>query len=79
MSTTTVTLTASGWSSSTQTVACSGMTATSNVIISPDPTYASAWAAAGIVCIHQTETTLTFFFNNQAPTQLLIANVLILN
>lgn len=79
MSTATVTLTSSGWSGGVQVVHCSGMTQTCNVIISPDPNSATAWAASGVICTGQTPTTLTFIFNNAAPTQNLYANVLILD
>jgi hypothetical protein len=56
----TVTLTSAGWSSNTQTVNVTGMTATGVVMVSPDPTDQSAYTSAGILCTAQASGTLTF-------------------
>lgn len=59
----TVTLTASGWSSNTQTVTVSGVSADETAqLIQPMPAVASqaAYYAAGILCTGQTENQLTF-------------------
>ena len=57
---TTITLTSAGWSSNTQTVNVTGMTATGVVMVSPDPTDQSAYTSAGIYCTAQAAGTLTF-------------------
>lgn len=57
---TTVTLAAAGWSSNTQTVNVTGMTADGVVMVSPDPTDQSAYTSAGILCTAQAAGTLTF-------------------
>ena len=56
----TITLTSAGWSSNTQTVNVTGMTATGIVLVSPDPTDQSAYTSAGIICSAQAAGTLTF-------------------
>ena len=56
----TITLTAAGWSSNTQTVNVTGITATGVVMVSPDPTDQSAYTSAGILCTAQAAGTLTF-------------------
>lgn len=55
-----VTLLASGWSTLTQSVAATGVTATNAVIVSPDPASEEAYTDAGILCISQAEGSLTF-------------------
>ena len=57
---TTITLTSAGWSSNTQTVNVTGMTATGLVFVSPVPTDQSAYTSAGIICSAQAAGTLTF-------------------
>lgn len=59
----TVTLTTSGWSSNTQTVTVSGVSATETAqLITPTPAIASqsAYYEAGIMCTNQGENSLTF-------------------
>lgn len=56
----TITLTAAGWSSNTQTVNVTGMTATGVVFVSPDPTDQADYTSAGILCTAQAAGTLTF-------------------
>lgn len=73
----TVTLTSSGWSSNSQTVSISGMTATLDIVVSPAPASQEAWGKAGIYCSSQGTGTLTFTCKS-APTTNLTANILIL-
>lgn len=56
----TITLAAADWSSNTQTVNVTGMTADGVVMVSPDPTDQSAYTSAGILCTAQAAGTLTF-------------------
>lgn len=56
----TITLAAADWSSNTQTVTVTGMTATGVVLVSPDPTDQSAYTSAGILCTAQAADSLTF-------------------
>lgn len=56
----TITLTAADWSSDTQTVNVTGMTATSIVFVSPVPSDQSDYTSAGILCTAQAAGTLTF-------------------
>lgn len=73
---TTVTLTASGWSSNAQTVTVSGVKATGqNVRLSPvTKADADAWAAAGCWCTAQGSDSLTFTCET-VPTQDIELNV----
>lgn len=73
----TVTLKSSGWSSNSQTVSISGMTATLDIVVSPAPTSQEAWGKAGVYCSSQGAGTLTFTCKS-APTTNLTANILIL-
>lgn len=57
---TTITLAAADWSSNTQTVNVTGMTADGVVMVSPDPTNQSAYTSAGVLCTAQAAGTLTF-------------------
>lgn len=56
----TITLTAAGWSSNTQTVNVTGMTATGVVFPCPIPADQADYTAAGIICSAQAAGTLTF-------------------
>lgn len=75
---TTATLTVAGWSSSTQTVNVTGVTATNQVIVAPDPTYMDDYAEKGIYCSGQGSGTLTFTCGT-TPTASITVNVLIMN
>ena len=75
---TTASLTVNGWSSNSQTANVTGVTASNDVIVSPAPTDAADWAAAGIVCTAQGAGTLTFSCET-TPTSALTANVIILS
>lgn len=57
---TTITLTAVGWSSNTQTVSVTGVTVDGVVMVSPDPTDQSAYTSAGILCTAQAAGSLSF-------------------
>lgn len=74
---TTVTLASSGWSSNSQTVSVSGMTATLDIIVSPAPASWEKWGEAGAFCSAQGDGTLTFECREK-PTSSLTANILIL-
>ena len=73
----TVTLTSSGWSGNSQTVSVSGMAATLDIVVSPAPASQEAWGKAGIYCSAQGAGTLTFTCKS-APTTSLTANILTL-
>lgn len=57
---TTITLASANWSSNSQTVNVTGMTATGVVFVSPDPSDQSDYTSAGITCTAQAAGTLTF-------------------
>lgn len=76
--TTTATLTANGWSSDSQTVSCSPVTASNDVIVAPAPASAADYAAAGIVCTAQGSGTLTFTCTT-TPSSAITVNVLVLS
>lgn len=73
----TATLTAAGWSDSSQTVAVEGVTASNTVFVSPAPASQEVWGKAGIVCTAQSAGSLTFTCKN-APTAAVTANIVIL-
>lgn len=70
-------LTVSGWSSNYQTVAVSGVTASSNIIVTAAPASYIAYAEAGVRCTGQGSGALSFACE-ETPTQNLTVNVLIL-
>ena len=72
----TVTLTAAGWSSNTQTVDVSNVKADSTVIVSPAPESFKAYGESGIYCSAQAEGKLTFTCED-VPTADLTVNVVI--
>lgn len=75
--TTTATLTSGGWSSHTQTVTVSGVTATNTVIVSYAPSSKTAWQNADIYCSAQGANSLTFTCTTD-PSVNVTANVVIL-
>ena len=75
---TTATLTVGWWSSSTQTVNVTGVTATNQVIVCPDPSDLDDYAEKGIYCLGQGSGTLTFTCDT-TPTASITVNVLIMN
>ena len=76
-STTTASLTTSGWSSKKKTVSVTGVTASNTVIVSPAPASFVEWGDCGIRCIAQGSGTLQFQYET-APTSTLTANIVIL-
>ena len=77
-STITVTLTTAWWSSSTQTVSATGVTASNTVIVSPNPSDYSDYTDAEIYCSAQGSGTLTFTCGT-TPSNDIDVNVVILN
>lgn len=75
---TTATLTTNWWSSSTQTVSVSGVTASNQVIVAPDPSDLDDYAEKGVYCSGQGSGTLTFTCDT-TPTASITVNVLIIN
>ena len=73
-----VTLTSAGWSSNTQTVTATGVTASNSVIVSPAPSSFSDYASAAIYCSAQASNSLTFSCTTE-PTNDITVNILILN
>ena len=73
----TATLTAAGWSDSSQTVAVEGVTASNTVFVAPDSASQEVWGKAGIVCTAQSAGSLTFTCKS-APTAAVTANIVIL-
>lgn len=74
---TTVTLAVADWSSSTQTVSVTGVTATSVVLVAPDSASQSDYTSAGILCTAQGAGTLTFTCST-TPTNAITVNVVAL-
>lgn len=72
----TATLSTSGWSSGTQTVTVSGVTANSTVIVSPAAASFEAYCKAMVRCTAQAANSLTFTAKT-TPTAALTVNVLI--
>ena len=75
--TTMPTLAVNDWSSNTQTVNVTGVTANNIVFVSPAPASASDYASAGIVCTAQGSGTLTFTCTT-VPSNAITVNVVIL-
>lgn len=71
------TLAVADWSSNTQTVSVTGVTASNIVIVSPAPASATDYAAAGIVCTAQGAGTLTFTCTT-VPSNAITVNVIIM-
>ena len=72
----TVTLTAAGWSSNTQTVNVPNIKANSTVIVSPAPASFKVYGEAGVYCSAQAEGKLTFTCDS-VPTAAITVNVVI--
>lgn len=73
--TTTTTLSSTGWSGNSQTVTVNGITSTVDVVVSPDPTSASVYSQCGVLCTGQGSGSLTFECET-APSTDLIVNVM---
>lgn len=71
------TLAVADWSSNTQTVSVTGVTASNIVIVSPAPASAADYAAAGIVCTAQAAGELTFTCTT-VPSNAITVNVIIM-
>jgi len=70
-------LTVVGWSSNTQTVTVTGVTASNTVFVSPAPASASDYASAGIICTAQGTDSLTFTCTT-VPSNAITVNVIIM-
>ena len=68
------TLLAANWSSNTQTVSVTGVTATNVVMVAPAPVNATEYAQCGILCTAQAAGTLTFTCTS-VPTNDITVNV----
>lgn len=74
----TVELSSSGWSSNSQSVPASGVTASNNIIISPTIESQEKYMASGITCTAQAANSLTFACDT-VPSESLTVNVFILS
>lgn len=74
----TVTLTSAGWSSNTQTVTATGVTASNHVVVSPAPASMEDYTDATIYCTGQWSNSLTFTCDS-TPTSAITVNVMIFN
>lgn len=72
-----VTLTVAGWTDYSQTVTATGVTASNDVIITPDPASVEDYVDAGILCTAQSTNSLTFQCGD-TPEAAITVNVLIL-
>ena len=77
-STITVTLTSAWWSSNSQTVSATGVTASNTVIVSPAPSDIGDYADCGVYCSAQWSGTLTFSCSD-TPSSNIDVNVVILS
>lgn len=73
-----VSLTVANWSSNSQTVSVTGVTASNNVVVSPAPSSIDNYVASGIKCTAQASNSLTFTCTT-TPTSAISVNVLILS
>ena len=74
---TSVTLTAAGWSSGTQTVSVAGVTADNHVIVAPSPASRDTYINSDVRCTSQGAGTLTFTAAS-TPTVNITVNIIIL-
>ena len=74
---TTASLVVANWSSNTQTVNVTGVTASNNVIVAPAPASQADYTAAGIICTAQANNSLTFSCQT-VPSSAITVNVLII-
>ena len=73
-----VSLTVANWSSNSQTVSVTGVTASNNVIVSPAPSSIDNYVTSGIKCTAQASNSLTFTCTT-TPSTAISVNVLILS
>lgn len=74
---TTATLAAADWSSSTQTVSITGMTADGVVMVSPTPANQTAYTSAGILCTAQAAGSLTFTCDTVPSADIIVTVVML--
>lgn len=74
---TTPTLAVADWSSNTQTISVTGVTATNTVIVGPTPVSAEDYATSGVLCTNQGAGTLTFTCQS-TPANDLTVNIVII-
>ena len=74
MTTTTIELTAAGWSNNTQSVSVEGVTEDNNVFIAAAPETRMEFASCGIFCTAQNDGSLTFECKS-VPTGAISANI----
>ena len=75
----TISIPTSAWSDRTATVTCTGVTSTSNIIVTSDPSTMEAATAAGVYCSGQGTNSLTFSAMSDVPTTTLTMDVWIGN
>lgn len=73
-----VSLTANGWSSKSQSVTATGVTANSILVVSPAPASFSEYVASGVRATAQTSNSITFACN-EVPVTALSVNVMYIN
>ena len=71
------TLTVADWSSNTQTVTVTGVTASNVVFVAPAPASATDYSSAGIICTAQSTDSLTFTCDT-VPSNDIVVNVVIM-
>lgn len=76
ISSTTATLLASAWSNKSLTVSVTGVTATNNIVVSPNAASWVAWGTALVRAVSQATGSITFACN-KVPADDLVANILI--
>lgn len=74
----TATLAVADWSSNTQTVTVSGVTATNTIFVAPAPTSASDYSSAEILCTAQAANSLTFTCVT-VPSNAISVNIVIID
>ena len=70
-----ITIPSSAWSNREATVTCTGVTPTSNILVTSDPSTMEAATGAGVFCSAQGTNTLTFTCMGVEPTEDLIMDV----
>lgn len=78
ITTTTASLTSTGWSSNSKTVSVTGVTASNSVLVTPAPASMDDYANCGIKCTAQAAGTLTFSCTT-VPSSTITVNVMIID
>ena len=73
-----VTIPANGWSNGSQTVNCSAVSSSSDLLVAPAPSSIQVYAASKVCCSAQGSGTLTFICST-APSVDVTANIIVLN